>query len=275
MKEITQLQEVQKIALDILLYVDRVCKEHKFHYFMSDGTLLGAVRHKGFIPWDDDIDIWMPREDYKKIAAVINEDQSCPYYRLFNWENTKGYTYAFSKVVDTRTLLVENIDQKCEMGVYIDIFPYDGLPGKTREDHLPFVRRALALDQHRYRAFCNFSRFKTNNFFKNIRRFATFSIRKIIGGKNIIRRMEMLAQKYPVEGSAFVGGLTSGYKEKDMMPAWICEKTVDMDFEGHVLQAPVGYKEFLEIEYGDFMELPPVEKRVSHHDFKAWWKQEM
>ena len=71
--------EIQAIALDILEYIDRICRENQLHYFMSDGTLLGAVRHKGYIPWDDDVDIWMPREDYKKIEEIINQDSNAHY----------------------------------------------------------------------------------------------------------------------------------------------------------------------------------------------------
>ena len=88
MREISEVQEIQAIALDILEYIDRICRENQLHYFMSDGTLLGAVRHKGYIPWDDDVDIWMPREDYKKIEEIINQDSNA-HYRLINRQNTR------------------------------------------------------------------------------------------------------------------------------------------------------------------------------------------
>lgn len=273
MREISEVQEIQAIALDILEYIDRICRENQLHYFMSDGTLLGAVRHKGYIPWDDDVDIWMPREDYKKIEEIINQDSNA-HYRLINRQNTRGYIYGFGKVIDTRTLLIENIEKKCKMGIYVDIFPYDGLPGKCKEDYEKHVKTCLFWDRQRYPAFCSYKTVCRNYTTGNRRRFFTWIIRKCIGGKNILRLMDKLSQKYPVEGAEFVGCLTSGYKAKDMMPAWVCAETVDMAFEDKVFQAPKGYETFLEIEYGDYMKLPPKEKQVSHHDFKAWWKED-
>lgn len=273
MQEITEVSEVQQIALGILEYIDKVCRENHLHYFMSDGTLLGAVRHKGFIPWDDDIDIWMPREDYNKMDSVINRDKNS-HFRFIDRKNTKGYIYGFGKVMDDRTLLIENVDKKCKMGIYVDIFPYDGLPGKTEEEYRKHVKKCLYWDRQRYPAFCSYKTVCGNHTSGNGRRLVTWTLRKIIGGNNILRLTEYLSTKYPVRGASYVGALTSGYKEKDMMPAWVCEETIDMEFEGKIFRAPKGYETFLSIEYGNYMELPPEEKRVSHHDFKAWWRKD-
>lgn len=127
MQEITEIAELKEIQLGILREIDKLCKAYHLKYFMSDGTLLGAVRHKGYIPWDDDLDIWMPRKDYEKLEQIMNQEGSC--YKVVNHKNTKGYIYAFGKAVDTRTILKENIEVNCPMGIYVDIFPYDGLPG--------------------------------------------------------------------------------------------------------------------------------------------------
>lgn len=116
MQEITEIAELKEIQLGILRKVDELCKAHHLKYFMSDGTLLGAVRHKGYIPWDDDLDIWMPRKDYEKLEQIMNQEDSC--YKVVNHKNTKGYIYAFGKAVDTRTILKENIEVNCPMGIY-------------------------------------------------------------------------------------------------------------------------------------------------------------
>ena len=88
MQEITEIAELKEIQLGILRKVDELCKAHHLKYFMSDGTLLGAVRHKGYIPWDDDLDIWMPRKDYEKLEQIMNQEDSC--YKVVNHKNTKG-----------------------------------------------------------------------------------------------------------------------------------------------------------------------------------------
>ena len=127
MRDITELEELHQIELDMLKEIDRICRRENIQYYLAGGTLLGAVRHKGFIPWDDDIDIAMARDEYERFLKVMKKERH-PYLKIFAMEFDKEYQYTFAKVVDTRTRLIEEIGKDLpDMGVFIDIFPIDGL----------------------------------------------------------------------------------------------------------------------------------------------------
>ena len=127
MQEQFTLTKVQELEFGILQFIKKVCDENQIRYYLAYGTLIGAVRHKGFIPWDDDIDIMMPRKDYKKLLAILNEQQH-PYYKLISADTDKRFQVPLPKIVDTRTLLVQDYDiiEPVPLGVYVDIFLMDG-----------------------------------------------------------------------------------------------------------------------------------------------------
>lgn len=274
MKKIETVDEVQTIALEILCFIDEFCREHGLKYFMVDGTLLGAVRHHGFIPWDDDIDIWMPREDYDKITELLGPE-SGNRYQMINIRTAGWYRYAFGKIIDTRTCLVEDNGYSGNMGIYVDVFPYDGLPGKREEEYAPLVRRCIEMENHRgfscrtYREYLSYGNGKGSP-----AKWAKWAVRKIYGTRRILKKQDRLARSFPVQGAAMVGCICDGYRLKDMMPASVVEKTVELEFEGHRFQAPAGYEYYLKKLYGDYHKLPPEEERITHHHYQAWWKEE-
>lgn len=272
MKEIKSVKELQEIELDILKYIDVVCKENHLKYFLAYGTLIGAVRHKGFIPWDDDIDILMPRTDYKKLCHILHKEKGR--YRILCCEYDKKYIYPFAKVVDSKTRLIEeDTTSEYDMGVYIDIFPYDGLRGSL-EEHKVRLKMCSTLERLRVLSVLPYKATAHKVWWKNLLRIPFWLGLKLVGYRNIMKILNRLAQKDSVEHADWVGCLCAQAIYKELVPKEDVDELLDMEFEGKLFKVPKGYDRMLRTMYGDYMVLPPVEKQVSHHKFKAWWVEE-
>lgn len=272
MRKIETVEEIQQIALQILLYLDGVCREHNLKYFMVDGTLLGAVRHQGFIPWDDDIDIWMPREDYDRLTKLLEANPKGR-YRMLNIDTADWYRYGYGKVIDTQTLLREDTGYSGDMGIFVDVFPYDGLPGETEEAYAPFVKKCQYLESQRGSACCTWKRYIGDRK-ATPSKWLKWSFRKLYGARRILKKLDRVCRTYSPKDAKMVGCICDGYRLRDMMPAEVVKETTELCFEGHMLKAPAGYLQYLEKLYGDYQKLPPKEQQVTHHGFQAWWKNE-
>ena len=273
MKEMT-IDEIKKCSLNILNYFDKICRDNNIRYFLCGGTLLGAVRHNGFIPWDDDIDVMMPRTDYERLYEVWPQDSPI---RLLNHRNTHCFPYAYGKAIDNRTLKVEPIRKKCQhIGIDIDIFPIDSIPDNDEEtkaffDGIARYQRRISLQIVPF--------FKLSSIIgiaRNIRVFL-FRILEAFGLTSIdkiVSRFSQFAQKYNTERTTYCGITTIshyGIREKNLRTGY--DEVVDVSFEGGVYPAPVGLTDYLRRLYGDdYLSLPPVEMRRTHHGYKAYWK---
>jgi len=251
LKELTA-EQIKKIAFDILLEVTNYCEKNNITYFLACGTLLGAVRHSGFIPWDDDIDIMMPRPDYNKFL-----DSYKGKYKLCKPSEGRYY---YAKVFDDKTIKKEsNIDEKKykDIGVDIDIFPLDGIVNDERIVNKlykkeEFLEMLLRLS--------NQPIFHRKNPLKAINRV----IPRLIGSKNLVKMIESNAQTYKYEDSDYVVRMrrsTNGFT--GALPKEVYEKLY-MKFEGHDFCVPKGYDAWLTRFYGDYMVLPPIEKQWRH-----------
>ena len=267
MKKI-ELDELKQIELEIVRRIDEVCKKNNIHYYIVGGTLLGAVRHNGFIPWDDDIDIAMPRKDFEKFCSVMNKENMS--YEVQFYNNVKDYGYASPKVIDNRTLL---IDYKLGMGkeessVFVDVFLYDGMGKNEKEAYI----RYFFLKCFKKMVFLSKRNYKMENLLKSIVFFVPCALCKAIGVNKLNRFYNKLCSKHDFYDSKYVACVAGRYGKREVFRREVFEKTVPLPFETLILQAPQQYKTYLSSIYGEYMKLPPKEKQVSNHTSEEWWK---
>ena len=259
MKQITNIHELRSLQMGILDDVHRFCEANGLRYFLSSGTLIGAVRHGGYIPWDDDLDIYMPREDYERFLATSQDAGGT--YRAIDPKREAHYYYTFAKVVDTRTRMVEAETRGYEIGVYIDVFPVDYVSDNIKER-----ARAFRLKKLLYKI----RRCKISNDNPLRSRLAYWCYRSLPVTVGMLNRWieRLIVRKAPTQT---VCNMTeAGPALKGCFPAADIASTVDIAFEDKTYKTMVGYKDYLAHTYGDYMQLPPVEQRVTHH-FEAWW----
>lgn len=255
------IDELRKIQLDILDDIAMFCEENKLTYFLSYGTLLGAIRHNGYIPWDDDIDIAMPRPDYECFLKKFNHRESV--YKVIHYSNNKSYNLPFAKVHDTRTAMWEYMYKKEDFGVYVDIFPLDGSP---KHGCFRFINYYLNMFLNTKKAILDDSRPMSKNYMMRIGKILLYPISSGV----ICSLMDKIGSIYDYEKSPKVGLTILNVKEE--IDKSLLEKTLYHSFEDRSYRIPEGYEGYLKELYGDYMKLPPKEKQVTHHTFKAWWK---
>ncbi|MBS5582978.1 MAG: LicD family protein [Megasphaera sp.] len=253
MKELT-LKEIQEDVFQILLTFDQFCKNNHLTYRLAGGTLLGAIRHKGFIPWDDDIDVCMPRPDYEKFLMISKNDFI-----------DKGYEVtaeAYCKISDLNTKLISQyrFDDKY---VTMDVFPIDGLPEDNKKVEQIYKETNLYREIYRL----NFAKMgEATTFLKRI--FKPFFIlgARVIGKDYCVKKLNEIAKTRAFENSHYVGAVTWGlYGSGERMKKEEFEETVMVDFEGHKFPTYSCWDSYLHGIYGNYMELPPIEKRKTHH----------
>lgn len=263
-KELTN-EELKEIELKILKEIKRFCEKHDLKYFLAHGTLLGAIRHNGFIPWDDDIDIYMPRDDYNKFITLFNENSDGT-YKFVCMENDPEYCNLFGKVISTETVLYQTIVRSTPgMGVYVDVFPLDGLGDSLNEaKHIVSKcrkhRRQLGLAMRKGSA-------TPIELIKNMICRVLFLRRRKIYSKHLRKSL-----KYPFVTSKYVGFTGTFYGEREIFDRELFRETELHKFEDELFPIPVGYDTYLKQVYGDYMTPPPVEEQVTHHSFVAYRK---
>lgn len=263
------MEEVNAIEFEILQHLDSFCKEHKIKYFLSDGTLLGAVRHGGFIPWDDDIDVSMLREDYDRFRILYCTQNQVSKYHLLDYEHDKNYLLPILKLEDSSTLLVERNDRYLgvDIGVNIDIFPLDYVD----DDDAVLEKQQKIIDNVRGKAcFALQSKHKASGV-KGVVANTADMLLSFVGRGMFNNRIIKLTKKFAKTKSDKVLLMSWIYREKTF-PACLFSSISEVEFENKIFPAPNDPDRYLTIRYGDYMILPPPEKRVQYHGFQAYRK---
>ena len=258
-----EINELRERQLEILDYVSLFCDQNGIRYWLDSGTLLGAVRHKGFIPWDDDIDIGMLREDYDRFVLLFREKCDKPGYVLKCPEMDKDWHLPFGKVMDMTTLLVQD---GFNLGINIDIFPFDDAPENMNTVEKMYRIRDLL------KSVDAASRNTMPPSGTVVRKGIVSCIRVFLHCFPqywFIRKVAKYARKYNGNNLTKVGNFTGEAKMKPCEKQLV-ETTVSAEFENRVFRIPKGYNQWLCSFYGpDYMQLPPEDKR-KHHTFEAY-----
>lgn len=255
-KEKYDIKEMQSHLLEMLVETDRVCRREGIRYFLSGGTLLGAVRHGGFIPWDDDADIAMPRPDYERFAAHANEWLP-PHLAYRDHRTDPNYPFYYGKIEDLRTTIVEGPTRPFIGGVFIDVFPIDGILSDS-----DISRRNKA-----FRRKCKLLHFLHRNPYKHgrgPRSWWPLMLRRIYTRRGVCESIRELLARTDYDTSRRVLNFSPNYVSVLPREDVMGEGTPIM-FEGHELIG--GLKDndaYLRKQYGDYMKVPPPEKRYSH-----------
>lgn len=240
------LEEVRETQIGILKYLKKICDENGLRYFLCGGTLLGTVRHQGYIPWDDDVDVFVELNDLIKLQKILEHDKR---YRLISMFDDSGYFDECSLLVDMDTVCdINRFPMQVTSGVSIDVFIISGLP--DGEEAVKVMDQAKQLELECYNTL--FSKEKN---------------------KEAVKKLVNYMQKYDFDQCPNVAHVLGRFMYREITKKEYFAKSELLPFEGELLACPVGWDAYLTDIYGEYMMLPPKEQQVAHHYFNAFWKE--
>ena len=258
-------EEIKEVELGVMDYIHNLCQKENINYSLAYGTLLGAVRHKGYIPWDDDVDISLKRDEYDKLYQAVLRDND-PIYKVASWENDARYPYPFYRVYDARTVYENNyIENDIDLGICVDVFPFDYYADVNKE--------MVKLDTYRrLSVYTLYGIHSKNAGLKNIIRYLLVLVFRLTRVKTWNKKMNLLSMQANDNDS--IDYLMENKRTSTKFEKTLLDKVMDSPFEDRTYKIPEASHQILSAIYGDdFMEIPPVEKRVKHDDFVAYIKE--
>lgn len=265
-------EEIQKIRLDVADAIKDFCNEYGLTCYLSGSTLLGAIRHRGFIPWNNTMSMMLKREDYDLLVRIFNEKsiEKKSSLRLFTYADDDEYGFAYGKVTDTNTLLVQDGGEGDGLGVGVKVFPIDGA-GKTRSQGEKTVKKAgyyhdlLRLKAHKTHTQKFYSAGKLKRILQKLRS-------KFITRQGIIKKIEALLRKEKFDDSIYAGVIISNFKTKAIVDKELFSSTITVPFEDREYTVIEQYDKYLNAIFGDYMSLP-CEKERKARDVKVYKKE--
>ena len=269
-----EMDEYKTVVKDMLGYVHKVCVENGIRYFVAFGTLLGTIRHNGFIPWDDDIDIWMLGEDYEKFVEVFTRSTSEFY--ILDSENSPYYYNLMARICSKAGVLkMKGVTDVDNLGPFIDIFRLYKCPA-DREERMAYYQQIVNLNVD-IKFTLPMRYFKTVPFKRKIAALVHSTLRLPkrfgIGTAGLKREREQLIRKYEGTDTPYYHSLSElNRTDKRLFTADEVMNVEPHPFEDIEVMVPTAYDQILTRIFGDYMQLPPVEQRVPHHHFVPYWK---
>lgn len=260
-------QKHNSILINNLKAIMTICDTHHLNYILSYGSCLGAVRHQGIIPWDDDIDICMPRPDYEAFIQICR-NMDLGDYELYTPEDTPHYFEHYVRFGYKKSTMLFSIKRPCLMGIYIDIFPVDGILSVKQSQKSYFRFRLFNILLHR--SFSNFTLSDQLKWLKkgnliNVLLSAIIGVNKSFWQRLCLHQIKIICNEYPYQTSDYVSCYVGDYYIKNIIPRKWIDETITVPFEGLNVKIPKMYEEYLTHYYGDWRQLPPEDKRDDRH----------
>lgn len=259
--------EQQIVNFELLCYFDKICRQNNIKYSLTGGTLLGAIRQGGFIPWDDDADVFLARPEYEKLVAAFPDDNR---FILLNSKKDTTFPYVYSRLIDTKSLITLSPNTlSAGRGLFLDVCVVDGLPKNKlrRLFHIRKMRLFFSCRRATIHSKDSPAYKKRGVFYKLAWNLILIFTRTQAWNRRINRNIS----KFPFDKSEYVGNFTSQYGIKEMLHRSCFDDYIDVPFENHNFMICAGYEEYLKNIYKDYFALPKKDKRKGHHENNCIW----